>query len=191
MYCKKCGKKIDDDSIFCRYCGCKVTEIDPNASMKSGVYHDYYYDKRDCMFKRIFVEGVDEVINTAEKDGKIWSLCKLDGKYGVKYGDNIIIPFIYDYIFYQPTIYGKYGNNASCLICTKGKEKGIISSISGTVLAPFGEFEEIKPYSCWPERYGFSIEGKYKTIEGHDCWIEDIYPDNYYWYELEKPEWKK
>lgn len=23
MYCKKCGKKIDDDSIYCTYCGTK------------------------------------------------------------------------------------------------------------------------------------------------------------------------
>jgi uncharacterized membrane protein YvbJ len=23
MYCKKCGKKIDDDSIYCTHCGTK------------------------------------------------------------------------------------------------------------------------------------------------------------------------
>ena len=26
MYCKKCGTKIDDDSIFCYMCGANVTQ---------------------------------------------------------------------------------------------------------------------------------------------------------------------
>lgn len=28
MYCKKCGKQIDDDALFCSYCGTKMTQTD-------------------------------------------------------------------------------------------------------------------------------------------------------------------
>jgi uncharacterized membrane protein YvbJ len=34
MYCKKCGKQIDDDSMFCSFCGTKVgkeTNIEKKA----------------------------------------------------------------------------------------------------------------------------------------------------------------
>ena len=27
MFCKKCGKQIDDDAIFCKYCGAKLAEV--------------------------------------------------------------------------------------------------------------------------------------------------------------------
>lgn len=26
MFCKQCGKQIDDDSVFCRYCGATMSE---------------------------------------------------------------------------------------------------------------------------------------------------------------------
>lgn len=26
MYCKKCGKKVSDDAVFCKYCGTKFTK---------------------------------------------------------------------------------------------------------------------------------------------------------------------
>lgn len=28
MYCKKCGKQIDDDALFCSYCGTKMTQTE-------------------------------------------------------------------------------------------------------------------------------------------------------------------
>ena len=36
MYCKRCGKKIDDDSTFCMYCGQEIT-IPSDESMQSSV----------------------------------------------------------------------------------------------------------------------------------------------------------
>ena len=36
MYCKRCGKKIDDDSTFCMYCGQEIT-IPSDESMQSPV----------------------------------------------------------------------------------------------------------------------------------------------------------
>lgn len=30
MFCKKCGKKVDDDSSFCGYCDCKLVSDAPN-----------------------------------------------------------------------------------------------------------------------------------------------------------------
>lgn len=35
MFCKKCGEKIDDDSIFCRFCGVNQT-IDTSSKSASG-----------------------------------------------------------------------------------------------------------------------------------------------------------
>ena len=28
MFCKNCGKQINDNSKFCKYCGCNVDEKD-------------------------------------------------------------------------------------------------------------------------------------------------------------------
>ena len=36
MYCKRCGRKIDDDSTFCMYCGQEIT-IPSDESMQSSV----------------------------------------------------------------------------------------------------------------------------------------------------------
>jgi hypothetical protein len=35
MYCKECGKPIDDDSKFCRYCGKNLSEIIKNPQQKT------------------------------------------------------------------------------------------------------------------------------------------------------------
>ena len=36
MFCKKCGKKIDDDSVFCSYCGEKlVLDLQEEKSPKA------------------------------------------------------------------------------------------------------------------------------------------------------------
>ena len=32
MYCKHCGKQIDDDSVYCRFCGLPQTEMDNSTS---------------------------------------------------------------------------------------------------------------------------------------------------------------
>lgn len=36
MYCRYCGKQIEDDSLFCRYCGKKLFDIDEGKSYFSG-----------------------------------------------------------------------------------------------------------------------------------------------------------
>lgn len=35
MYCKKCGKQIADDSVFCSYCGASVEQVANNESDKN------------------------------------------------------------------------------------------------------------------------------------------------------------
>lgn len=37
MYCKHCGKLIDDSSLFCKFCGKKVQEIENDFSPKDTV----------------------------------------------------------------------------------------------------------------------------------------------------------
>ena len=47
MFCPKCGKQIDDDSVFCEYCGENVEEI-PAADPFQTVYaDDNAYDNND------------------------------------------------------------------------------------------------------------------------------------------------
>ncbi len=47
MFCPKCGKQIDDDSVFCEYCGENV-EITPAADPFQTVYaDDSAYDNND------------------------------------------------------------------------------------------------------------------------------------------------
>ncbi|MEA4923125.1 MAG: zinc-ribbon domain-containing protein [Eubacteriaceae bacterium] len=36
MFCKKCGKQIDDDAVFCEYCGATVTSTPPEVEEKNG-----------------------------------------------------------------------------------------------------------------------------------------------------------
>ena len=44
MYCKQCGKQISDDSIYCRHCGCRQSEVissesegDLNSTFSNGL----------------------------------------------------------------------------------------------------------------------------------------------------------
>ncbi len=36
MYCRKCGKEIDDEAVFCTHCGCAVNDSKPNATSNVG-----------------------------------------------------------------------------------------------------------------------------------------------------------
>ena len=36
MYCKTCGKEINDEAVVCPYCGCQVKEI-PVTAVNNGV----------------------------------------------------------------------------------------------------------------------------------------------------------
>lgn len=38
MICDKCGKKLDDDAQFCKFCGAKLENLDLNTTKKSGQY---------------------------------------------------------------------------------------------------------------------------------------------------------
>lgn len=35
MYCKQCGKLINDNSVFCEYCGTKVDNVNTNSGSSS------------------------------------------------------------------------------------------------------------------------------------------------------------
>ena len=43
MYCKKCGNRIDDDSVFCSKCGQKINEDNNNNDffIRGGVLEKY------------------------------------------------------------------------------------------------------------------------------------------------------
>lgn len=40
MYCKKCGNKIDNDSIFCSYCGTKQSDINSKKNINNNSYNE-------------------------------------------------------------------------------------------------------------------------------------------------------
>lgn len=44
MYCKYCGKQIDDDSVYCRYCGKKVVENKETAETKPAADEELDYE---------------------------------------------------------------------------------------------------------------------------------------------------
>lgn len=47
MYCKYCGKQIDDDSVYCRYCGKKVVENKETAETKPAADEELDYEVID------------------------------------------------------------------------------------------------------------------------------------------------
>lgn len=60
MFCKNCGKKIDDDSVFCMYCGTKFNtmthiETDKNLSVKEEME-----DSEDSKTNEIYISDESE-----------------------------------------------------------------------------------------------------------------------------------
>ncbi|MBI9067577.1 MAG: zinc ribbon domain-containing protein [Salinivirgaceae bacterium] len=41
MYCKECGKQIDEDSKFCSFCGAKQTFIESNKVRSITILNHY------------------------------------------------------------------------------------------------------------------------------------------------------
>lgn len=303
MFCKFCGKIIDDDSIFCRYCGSRVvtsqediqqsvsvekpltdteykkslstllwcsiknaqTEDDFREIIETIYKHESIYNtKGQEDFNEIFLETLDEeisslvdfsiwadkyadnigmlksiilpsqednerkLINEQQKshiassqddsnlmyvenpdtkqeviikgvdevgkdvrlvDGKIWATCRKNGKWGVFFGDGIVIPCIYDDIYLIERLYGHNGDNACCIECHKDGECGLLSPISGTILAEFGEFKKFDIFSNWPEYSGFSIIGTYKEFDESVGWLERFFPSGKEWFEMGEPKW--
>lgn len=73
MYCKYCGKKIDDDSTYCAGCGAKLAIALPKAAVSSGsvqtapkkaVYH------RHCE-EEFFEPTFKNIVNQFSPFGKI------------------------------------------------------------------------------------------------------------------------
>ncbi len=48
MYCKKCGKWIDDDSEFCRYCGASIAENSKTNENRKTVYDGAVHKCPNC-----------------------------------------------------------------------------------------------------------------------------------------------
>lgn len=74
MYCKKCGKEIENDSLFCVYCGCEQTvskELKVQESVKESSSKKYltkefdfgYFDDNDKAIREINRWLVDKSIN--------------------------------------------------------------------------------------------------------------------------------
>lgn len=54
MFCKKCGKQIDDDAIFCPYCGTKLGEIKIDDSSDEPVKEEKPEKKTSNKRKEVF-----------------------------------------------------------------------------------------------------------------------------------------
>lgn len=138
----------------------------------------------------VIIKGVDEVGKDVRAvDGKIWVTCKKNGKWGVFFGNGIVIPCIYDEIFLIEHLYGHGGDNACCIECHKNGDCGLLSPVSGTTLAEFGEFKNFDICSNWPEHSGFSIIGTYKVFDEDVGWLERFFPRGKEWFELGNPKW--
>lgn len=37
MFCEKCGKNIDDESAFCRYCGTQIKTVTKDTTINTGI----------------------------------------------------------------------------------------------------------------------------------------------------------
>lgn len=63
MYCKKCGNRIDDDSVFCSKCGQKINEDNNNNDffIRGGVLEKYLGNSTNA----IIPEGVIEISREA------------------------------------------------------------------------------------------------------------------------------
>ncbi len=67
MYCKKCGKEIDEDSNFCRYCGANVIESSfekndvpmPNR-FKNAVFIDSLFIKQSIEEAKAYYPNITE-----------------------------------------------------------------------------------------------------------------------------------
>ena len=64
MYCKRCGKEIEDDSIFCKYCGTSTKEIKTE---------EYKVSSEDLVktVKKIIHEGNVTRIIIKDEKGKV------------------------------------------------------------------------------------------------------------------------
>ena len=80
MFCPKCGKQIDDDSVFCEYCGENVEETpvadpfqtvcaDDNA-YDNNDYTDNYADDYNNAYPANFTEPEPMPMPAPEKSGK-------------------------------------------------------------------------------------------------------------------------
>lgn len=140
--------------------------------------------------QEVIIKGVDEVGKDVRSvDGEIWVTCKKNGKWGVFFGDGIVIPCIYDDIYLIERLYGHNGDNACCIECRKDGECGLLSPVSGTTLAEFGEFKKFDINSNWPEYSGFSIIGTYKEFDEAVGWLERFFPSGKEWFEMGDPKW--
>lgn len=80
MYCKECGKKIDDDSKFCQYCGTRLGGNDtkgtavPKVLESKDPYFDYVFPGMLETFYSYFQQnftGIDDKGNVLEGFGMI------------------------------------------------------------------------------------------------------------------------
>lgn len=79
MYCKECGKKIDDDSKFCEYCGTRLKKDEatvtgiPQRPVSNDPYIDFVFPGMLETVKSYFQQdfGIDDNGNFVESYGMI------------------------------------------------------------------------------------------------------------------------
>ena len=67
MYCRKCGKPIPDDSVFCPYCGTSVSAapVEPAEEITEEVVEEVIEPAEETI--ETVEEAVDETVNKAQK----------------------------------------------------------------------------------------------------------------------------
>lgn len=69
MYCKNCGKPIEEDSKFCKYCGLKIEVEKPKEAPSQRVYHSFSSIKLPK--SEIEVEYEKEGFDKISKDSEV------------------------------------------------------------------------------------------------------------------------
>lgn len=70
MYCDKCGKAINDDAKFCRYCGNKLSELDNNQKqVKENFFREKSADSQISEINLVELETNEQVAQNKESFG--------------------------------------------------------------------------------------------------------------------------
>lgn len=84
MYCNQCGKEISDNSIFCKFCGVKINQLNQNVELSE--YNLIIKACKDCVEKHLKAPATAKYHSIQIKDrdqyGRIYLLVEVDAQNG-------------------------------------------------------------------------------------------------------------